>query len=915
MASLDELEAGYQASIAPTGAPAQTLPFFVDATGQGWDRLGNPIGTGTTTTLPSISLDDLEKNFQASNFAEKADIISGQMAKGAAFGYGNELGAAEYAARTKLAGLLTGQQTPPISQLYEQKKQQYGAQDVAFEKTNPYAAAGLQIAGGLIPGILSGGSTLAAIPAQNLPTGATSALVRSLGGALYGSGTAGVPTLRDLAKSGAIGGAIYGSGEAENNRLMGAGIGAGIGTVAAPVVGSAVKGLGAVGRYGLDRLAESGAGQRLAQELSSQRGSISTKPVTGEVQTGGFTPAEIYVARKAKNIPIEQRQAGQELFRAAEETGVPLYLPDVLPTGDITKSAKMIANAPVSSAYLANIEARQGTAPSRMTEALDIVSPIRSTYEGGKEITRAAGDIIETAISERTRQTAPFYEQAFKDSPTVSLEAVQNLMKQDKAFKTAVTSLKQMARYADEPINSTKLILEARKELSGKIYTAKKEKGAFDALEFTYGKVNEILDQGAPMLREADAIYTQLTPPIDELKKSFLGTLIELGEKQISDLGTLFKLKPEQATALRDKFVNAGKVNEWNAGVRAALQEVVDKQETAAFATQLMKGSQKRNTIAALLGDTKDNAIDTTNQILQTLEHERLVQKGTSAYGAGGSQTQMISQQAEDLKGFLPAIQNFIKNPGETLITSLLQNSPSEELALDIAKIYFDPKTGQNVLGKIEPLLRKYEKNKALTEAIIAPVTKAAEKTGTIGAPSMLIPDVKPKKAAPIKVPEVAKETKVSVPKTDEFPQLKAVQGFTKKEVSSLIDEQPPFVRAVIQAESAGDPKAVSKVGAQGLMQIMPATAKDLGLKNPFDPKENIAAGTKYLTQLEQKYNDKALALAAYNWGPARVDSALRKAEKKGLGKGLEGIYEMLPAETKNYILKIAKIYNQSIKV
>jgi hypothetical protein len=153
------------------------------------------------------------------------------------------------------------------------------------------------------------------------------------------------------------------------------------------------------------------------------------------------------------------------------------------------------------------------------------------------------------------------------------------------------------------------------------------------------------------------------------------------------------------------------------------------------------------------------------------------------------------------------------------------------------------------------------------------------------------------------------------IEKAADFPQLKAVEGVTKKEVAALIDEQPPFIKAIIQAESAGNSKAVSKVGAQGLMQIMPDTAKDLGLKNAFDPKENIAAGTKYIAQLEDKYKDKALALAAYNWGPARVDSALRRAEKKGLGKGLEGIYEMLPAETKNYILKIAKIYNQSIKV
>jgi hypothetical protein len=893
-----------QFEIVPTETSAATLPFFVDATGQGWDRLGNPIGTGTTAPTTT----DLS---QFEIVSPTADIISGQMAKGAAFGYGNELGAAEYAARTKLAGLLTGQQTLPISQLYEQKKQQYGAQDVAFEKSNPYLSTALQITGGLIPSVLSGGSSLAAIPAQKLPVGAASSLVRSLGGALYGTGTAGVPTLRQLAKSGAVGGALYGSGEAENNRLLGAGVGAVTGGAAAPVIGTAAKGVGAVANYALDRLAESGLGQQLARELSSQRGSISAKPATQEVISSGYTPAEIYVARKAKNIPSEAIMEGQGLFQQAQETGVPLYLPDVLPTGDITKSAKMIANAPVSSAYLANIEARQGAAPSRMTQALDIVSPTRSTYEGGKALTTAAGDIIDSAGINRTAAVKQLYEEAYKETPTVSLDAVKDLMKQDKAFKLAINTVKGNSKFAKAPINSTEVVHKARRILS-KIYKSKIPLDK-ELQEPTYKAINEILDQGAPKLRQADAIYTKLSPPIDELKQSFLGTLQELGKKQISELGTLFKLKPEQAAALRDKFINAGKINEWNAGVRAAFQEIVDKQDTAAFATQLMKGSQKRQTIKALLGDTSENILDTTTQILQTLEHERLVQKGTSAYGAGGSQTQMIAQQAEDLKGFVPAITNFFKNPGETLITALLQDSPSEQLALDIAKIYFDPKTGKTVLNKIEPLLQKYRENKALTEKIVAPITQGAEKTGTIGAPSILIPDAKQNQ---IKVPAAAAPIEAKpIEKAADFPQLKAVEGVTKKEVAALIDEQPAFIKAIIQAESAGNPKAVSKVGAQGLMQIMPDTAKDLGLKNAFNPKENIAAGTKYITQLEDKYKDKALALAAYNWGPARVDSALRKAEKKGLGKGLEGIYEMLPAETKNYILKIAKIYNQSIKV
>jgi len=81
------------------------------------------------------------------------------------------------------------------------------------------------------------------------------------------------------------------------------------------------------------------------------------------------------------------------------------------------------------------------------------------------------------------------------------------------------------------------------------------------------------------------------------------------------------------------------------------------------------------------------------------------------------------------------------------------------------------------------------------------------------------------------------------------------------------------LLRAVAHAESGFVPCAVSLKGAVGLMQIMPVTAKDLGLRNPMDPQQSLSAGAKYLRQLLDRYNgDVRLALGAYNAGPARVD-------------------------------------------
>ncbi len=82
----------------------------------------------------------------------------------------------------------------------------------------------------------------------------------------------------------------------------------------------------------------------------------------------------------------------------------------------------------------------------------------------------------------------------------------------------------------------------------------------------------------------------------------------------------------------------------------------------------------------------------------------------------------------------------------------------------------------------------------------------------------------------------------------------------------------PALVQAVIRVESNFDPGAISVDGAQGLMQLMPETAADLGVRNVWDPDENVRAGTAHLARLLEKFGDLELALAAYNAGEGAVE-------------------------------------------
>lgn len=137
----------------------------------------------------------------------------------------------------------------------------------------------------------------------------------------------------------------------------------------------------------------------------------------------------------------------------------------------------------------------------------------------------------------------------------------------------------------------------------------------------------------------------------------------------------------------------------------------------------------------------------------------------------------------------------------------------------------------------------------------------------------------------------------VAAPPEYQPSQLSPTQG-SRKQIEQLIDrvaEQvslpSELIRSVVSVESNFSPDAVSSAGAQGLMQLMPATARELEVADSFDPQQNLLGGSRYLKQLLDKYDgDLDHALAAYNWGQGNVD-------RKGLAQ--------MPQETSDYLVKV----------
>ena len=196
----------------------------------------------------------------------------------------------------------------------------------------------------------------------------------------------------------------------------------------------------------------------------------------------------------------------------------------------------------------------------------------------------------------------------------------------------------------------------------------------------------------------------------------------------------------------------------------------------------------------------------------------------------------------------------------------------SEKKGLGIAGMIFKKVTGQE-MDEFDKLYAAIERDKNVKGD--KPVNK--------------------KNADPIKINPETLQKKAISPTNDSQKRLEKYDNYID-EASKKFGIDKNIIKSVILTESAANPKAVSRANAKGLMQLIDTTAEDMGVRNSFDPKQNILGGTKYLAKMLRQYDgDLKLSLAAYNAGPQNV-------EKHNGVPPFE--------ETKNYIARVIGYFN-----
>ena len=752
-------------------------------------------------------------------------------------------------------------------------------------ETQPGVAIGSEVAAGLGTGLLGAGVAAPGL-ASRLLLGAT------------GKAT---PTIGQLAAIGAAQGGLVGAGSAQpGERLAGGAIGAGTGALLGGALG---KGSQLASEY-------------VFQPFFTQAALSGTE--RGAVGLGGkpaFTAQEMQLAKILSETAPETIPAAEQALIRAGELGKPLFIPEAVQSPSLFQEAKFIANYPASIEIAQKaIEGRAADATARITQSLDVINPQRNVTAAANKLVQGAKSLLDELGIARKEATKGLYDAAFEKTPQLTKDESIKLITENPRIQGAIKAVrKELPELASLPDSSTEVLHQAQQYLAGKTRAVKNK--------YTSGKIQDArnalmkaIKSESPDYATATETFAKMSKGLTAKEQSKIGFLANVSPDKPGTIGRVFALDADTIASLRDDFIQAGKLEDWESGVRSYLQRAVDAApDERNPINKLIDSPALRAKLQAALGNKFD-------KIIEPLTVEQTILKGQRKYFAG-SPTAPLLQREQAVEESLSAIQKAMKvmrNPieeGGKMLSKVLGGNKKPEFYEGYARLLFSaPEQGLETIGKVRQLTEALRKTRTAASKVAATTGGATGRGGATGFKA-----IEETKAA--KRPEVLSVGGVglvasSAELDDLFNQIQGFETPTEKPTTTIpVGKQnisiptgekyapASLVKAVIKVESGGKQEAVSSKGARGLMQLMPATARDLGV-DARDPKQNVEGGSRYLQQQLNEFGDESLALAAYNWGPGNIKRAMAKVRAEGKRPTWANIkaYVKVPKETREYV-------------
>lgn len=548
-----------------------------------------------------------------------------------------------------------------------------------------------------------------------------------------------------------------------------------------------------------------------------------------------------------------------------------------------------------------------------LNDQLDAISPQGNMFDAAQKGVQTAKGVLDGLEAKATAASSPVYQRAFAEARPVDtspvMEAVERLattVPEKGQTNKALERVRRLLTRSDvDPVTGeATMVPETRIEV---LDNAKKEidvmlegpdsaslhKDIIRRLAMVKNRLVDAMDAASPLYREARRTYAVERGKFDEATMTLLGRLSKLEGENVSRApNILFSGQYSPEAIGRAKALIAGADPEaWNGLVRAHLQGVLHGIRQVSADVGL--GSNFRGKVFGTVADRDAMRAALTPRQYRSFSDFMDVLEATGRTVDRNSNTQAKLAQERAMK-------------------VEAQHSDAIGRVLGLTKLL--KVSSWRDMWEERQLLR-YQS--AIADALLSPQGAAVLRrikqlrpgsTGQVAAFGTFLGEIgywtygdKPEAGGapwPVGKPQPPTLGDMQKPGGAVTP-LKPLSSKAPEELRTLTENtaakygvDPALVHNVITAESAWNPGAVSPVGARGLMQLMPGTAKELGV-NPDDAAENIEGGVKYLARLLNRYaGDERLALMAYNWGMGNVDKYL--AGNKAI-----------PQETLSYVAKV----------